>query len=304
MRESGRWILVLWRFHPLTPLCLCCGSWDSLSALLFTVVLSDSENMRRHAVFFNFVSTYLMYTSVALFTDVVQFVAFAETDQTLGVLIIIDTVVDCMRLMALTATLNLVIHLWFEMRAAFSDAEAWTTKLRTFALLITPYLMGLVPLCELFDFAPTGIFLLLKAMDYMDLSLVVLTCIWDILLVVTFVSYRRIFRQANMGSIMSLSLLVRLSVFCSFRLLFAIMLVTWLSLQDGNPDSNTSMIMMGIVNIGESFYPLLAFLLLGLQRDILQIWFPCIHFGAKQTRSTPSQAESNWALDTEVLAIR
>ncbi|KAF8516616.1 hypothetical protein JB92DRAFT_2909621, partial [Gautieria morchelliformis] len=37
--------------------------------------------------------------------------------------------------------------------------------------------------------------------------------------------------------------------------------------------------------------------------DILQVWFPCIHFGSKQPRSTPSQAESNWALDTEVLAI-
>ncbi|KAF8522517.1 hypothetical protein JB92DRAFT_2887408 [Gautieria morchelliformis] len=272
----------------------------SLSALLFTVVLSDSENMRRHSVFFNFVWTYLMYTAVMIFTDVVQFMAFAETDQTLGVAIIFDTVVDCMRFIALTATLNLFIHLWFEMRGAFSDAKARTTKLRTFALLVTPYLMGIIPLCQLFDFARTGIILRLKAVDYVDLLLVVLTCIWDILLVTKFVSYRRIFRQVNMGSIMSLSLLVRLSVFCSFRLFVAVILATWLGLLDTNPDSNATMIMEDILNIGESLFPILGFLLLGLQRDILQVWFPCIHFGGKQTRFTRSQAETNSALDEDL----
>ncbi|KAF8496291.1 hypothetical protein JB92DRAFT_2990980 [Gautieria morchelliformis] len=281
---------------PLTPVDACISvlrllGFVSLSALLFTIVLSDAENMRRHAVFFNFVSTYLMYTSVGLFTDVVQFMAFTETDQTLGVAIILNT-------------------LWFEMRAAFSYAKAWTTKLRTFALLVTPYLIGLVPLCELFDFTPTGTVLLFTAMDYVDLSLVVfrarlrLMVSYSVLLVVTFASYRRIFRQVNMGSIMSLSLLVRLSVFCSFRLLFAVILVTWLGLLDTNPDSNATMIMEDVITIGESLYPLLAFLLLGLQRDILQVWFPCIHFGAKQTHSTQSdRAVSNWVLDTEVLAI-
>ncbi|KAF8516610.1 hypothetical protein JB92DRAFT_2909574 [Gautieria morchelliformis] len=241
----------------------------SLSALLFTVVLSDSESMRRHSVFFNFVSTYLMYTAVMIFTDVVQFMAFAETDQTLGVAIIFDTV------------------LWFQMRGAFSDAKARTTQLRTFA-------------CLLFDFTPKVLNLRLKAVDYVVLSLVVLTCIWDILLVITFVSYRRMFRQVNMGSIMNLSLLVRLSVFCSFRLLFAVILVTWFGLFDTNPDSNATMIMADITDIGESLFPLLGFLLLGLQRDILQVWFPCIHFGAKQTRSTRSQDESNSALDEDL----
>ncbi|KAF8461155.1 hypothetical protein JB92DRAFT_3072730 [Gautieria morchelliformis] len=264
----------------------------SLSALLFTVVLSDSESMRRHSVFFNFVWTYLMYTAVMIFTDVVLFMAFAETDQTLGVAIIFDTVVDCMRF--------ILIQLWFQMRGAFSDAKARTTQLRTFALLITPYLMGLVPLCLLFDFTPKVLNLRLKAVDYVVLSLVVLTCIWDFLLVITFVSYRRMFRQVNMGSIMNLSLLVRLSVFCSFRLLFAVILVTWFDLFDTNPDSNATMIMADITDIGESLFPLLGFLLLGLQREILQVWFPCIHFGAKQTRSTPSQAESNSALDEDL----
>ncbi|KAF8499488.1 hypothetical protein JB92DRAFT_3217119 [Gautieria morchelliformis] len=103
----------------------------------------------------------------------------------------------------LTATLSLIIHLWFQMRGAFSDAKAWTMKLRTFA-------------CQLFGISPTHSNNLLRAMDNVDLLLVILTCIWDILLVVTFVSYHRVFRQVNMGSIMSLSVLVHLSVFCSF----------------------------------------------------------------------------------------
>ncbi|KAF8460141.1 hypothetical protein JB92DRAFT_3075580 [Gautieria morchelliformis] len=160
--------------------------------------------------------------------------------------------------------------------------------------------MGLVRLCLLFDFTPKVLNLRLKAVDYVVLSLVVLTCIWDILLVITFVSYRRMFRQVNMGSIMNLSLLVRLSVFCSFRLLFAVILVTWFGLFDTNPDSNATMIMADITDIGESLFPLLGSLLLGLQRDILQVWFPCIHFGAKQTRSTRSQTESNSALDEDL----
>ncbi|KAF8522512.1 hypothetical protein JB92DRAFT_2887365 [Gautieria morchelliformis] len=163
--------------------------------------------------------------------------------------------------------------------------------------------MGLVPLCQLFDISPTHSNNLPKALDYVGLSLLVLACIWDILLVIKFVSYRRIFRQVNMGSIMSLSLLVRLSVFCSFRLLVAVILTTLVSLLDTNPDSNATMIMGDIMSIGESLFPLLAFLLFGLQRDTLQVWFPCIHFGAKQTPPPPSQAEPNWALHMEVLPI-
>ncbi|KAF8510244.1 hypothetical protein JB92DRAFT_448013 [Gautieria morchelliformis] len=262
----------------------------SLSALLFTVVLS--ENMHRHTVFFNFVWTYLLYTSVWIFADVVE-LAFTQTEQTLGVSMMLTTLVDSVRLIALTATHNLVIHLWFEMRAAFSCVNAWTTKLRTFTLLITPYFMGMVPLCLLFDINQTRS---TNAMYYLELSLVILTCLWDILLVVTFCSYRRIFRRVNMVNIMTISLLTRLSVFCLFRLFFAVTFMAWIALSDRNPHSNVALIMAGTTYTGESLYPILAFLLLGLQRDILRVWFPCIHFGAPQTCTTGS----NWALDKEV----
>ncbi|KAF8516617.1 hypothetical protein JB92DRAFT_2909636 [Gautieria morchelliformis] len=126
--------------------------------------------MRRHSVFFNFMWTYLMYTAVMIFTNVVLYMAFTQTgDETIGVDMILNTLVNSMRLVALTATLNLVIHLWFQMRGAFSDAKAWTTKLRTFAvryhtfypewmsielrqkLLVTPYLMGIVPLVSFWE---------------------------------------------------------------------------------------------------------------------------------------------------------
>jgi hypothetical protein len=44
----------------------------SLSGLLVTVVLS--ENIHRHTIFFNFVWTYLLYTSVMIFTYVLQLI--------------------------------------------------------------------------------------------------------------------------------------------------------------------------------------------------------------------------------------
>ncbi|KAF8516787.1 hypothetical protein JB92DRAFT_2909183, partial [Gautieria morchelliformis] len=169
----------------------------SLSALLFTVILSEA--MHRHTVFFNFVWTYLLYTSVMIFSDVVQYMSFTQTEKTLDVGTILITLVN---------------SLWFEMRAAFSSVNAWATKLRTFMLLITPYCMGIVPFSQLFDINQTRNNLLLKAMDYLELSLVILTCLWDILLVVTFCSYRRIFRRVHMVNIVTISLLMRLSVFC------------------------------------------------------------------------------------------
>ncbi|KAF8510271.1 hypothetical protein JB92DRAFT_3097475 [Gautieria morchelliformis] len=137
-------------------------------------------------------------------------------------------------------------------------------------------------------------------MNYLELSLVILTCLWDILLVVTFCSYRRIFRRVNMVNIMTISLLKHLSVFCLFRLLFAVTFMAWIALRDRNPHSNVILIMEDTTYMGESLSPLVAFMLLGLQRDILRVWFPCLDFSAPQTCTT----WSNWALDKEVrLAI-
>ncbi|KAF8499399.1 hypothetical protein JB92DRAFT_2981625 [Gautieria morchelliformis] len=166
------------------------------------------------------------------------------------------------------------------MRAASSCVNAWTTKLQSFTLLITAYFMGMVPL--LFDINQTRSNFLLKAMNYFGLLLISLTCLWDILLVITFCSCHRIFRRVHMGNIMAISLLIRLSVFCLLHLC-GIILMMWIALRDRNPNSHLTFIVEVISNIGESLYPLVAFLLLGLQHDILRVWFPCIHFGAPQT---------------------
>ncbi|KAF8510272.1 hypothetical protein JB92DRAFT_2941473, partial [Gautieria morchelliformis] len=69
----------------------------SLSALLFTVVLS--ENIHRHAVFFNFVWAYLLNMSVfMIFSNVVAYMAFTQTEQTLGVSMILNTLNNSVRL--------------------------------------------------------------------------------------------------------------------------------------------------------------------------------------------------------------
>ncbi|KAF8486628.1 hypothetical protein JB92DRAFT_1514320 [Gautieria morchelliformis] len=140
MRESGRWIdlhsdvdLVLWRLHcyPLTPVYLCCGSW-ALYRYLRCCSPSFFQTRRTcAATLFSLISCRRI-SCVRQSGSSRTFMAFPKTDQTWGVAIIIDAVINCMRFIVLTATLNLVIHLWFEMRAAFSHAQAWTTKLRTF----------------------------------------------------------------------------------------------------------------------------------------------------------------------------
>ncbi|KAF8510251.1 hypothetical protein JB92DRAFT_448952 [Gautieria morchelliformis] len=259
----------------------------SLSALLFTVVLS--ENMHRHTVFFNFVCTYILYTSVTIFACVLQVTSRSTTTEATGEK-------GCGGVGFHSNRTNpwcghyiqycpqfCEVDLWFEIRAASSCVNAWTTKPRTFT-------------CLLFDISQQrGT----SAMNYLELSLVILTCLWDILLVVAFCSYRRIFRRVNMVSPMTISLLTRLSVFCLFRLLFAVIVMASIVLYDRNPHSNVTLIMLDATHMGESLYPILAFLLLGIQRDVLRVWFPCIHFGAPQACTTGS----NWALDTEFLAI-
>ncbi|KAF8503206.1 hypothetical protein JB92DRAFT_2971033 [Gautieria morchelliformis] len=266
----------------------------SLSALIITVILADQ--VHRHPLFVNFMGTYLLYTTVMVFNDVV-FYALTENQYRLGVALVINTIGDSMRLIGLTATFNLVLHLWFQMRTAFHNENTRTAKLRTFALLVTPYLIGIVPVCELIYVNPAQYNGLLQGVSYLQLAMVILMSIWDVLLLVRFCRYRRIFRRADMGGVMSVSVLTRLSIFCLFRLLFTIIVAVDIALMTSDPNSHATLIVGDAISVGESLFPLLAFLLLGLQRDVLQVWFPYFKFGARQD----SSVESNWALDTKVI---
>ncbi|KAF8510377.1 hypothetical protein JB92DRAFT_2940383 [Gautieria morchelliformis] len=264
----------------------------SLSALVITVILADQ--VHRHALFVNFMCTYLLYTTVMVFNDVV-FWALTQKQDRLGVVLVVNAMVDSMRLIGLTATFNLVLHLWFQMKTVFHNENIRTAKLRTFALLVTPYFIGIVPVCELIYLNPAQYNRLLRGISYLELALVILMSIWDVLLLVRFCRYRRIFRRADMGGVMSVSVLTRLNIFCLFRLIFTITVAVDIALTDRDPNSHATLIAEDATSVGESLFPLLAFLLLGLQRDVLQVWFPYFKFNARQD----SSVESNWALDTK-----
>ncbi|KAF8586643.1 hypothetical protein K439DRAFT_938510 [Ramaria rubella] len=180
----------------------------------------------------------------------------------------------CARASALTSTLNLVIHLWFTMRTAFHNETPEIEKLRSLILLVSPYIMGLVPLAELSYRSASQYNLEFTIVGGFELAMVIASLIWDILLLFTFYTHRRIFRRVEMHRTMSLSLLIRISTFCFFRLVFTVVLLVDLG-ETTNGHSSASLVALGnISDVAESIYPLLGFCLLGTQRDILQVWFP------------------------------
>ncbi|KAF8505189.1 hypothetical protein JB92DRAFT_2966057 [Gautieria morchelliformis] len=247
----------------------------SLSTLIITVILA--EQVHRHPLFVNFVCTCLLYTTAMLFIDAIDW-ALTQSQIGLGVALVLTSMTDSLRLIALTATFNLLVHLWFQMRTAFHNESKRTAKLRTFVLLVTPYLIGIVPVCELVYVNPAQYNGPFEGVTYLELTMVILASIWDVLLLVTFYRYRRIFRQADMGGIMSVSLLTRLSIFSFFRLFLSIIVAVNTTLTGRDPRSHASLISGDVSAVGEALYPLLAFLLLGVQRDVLQVWFPHFRF--------------------------
>ncbi|KAF8505191.1 hypothetical protein JB92DRAFT_2966067 [Gautieria morchelliformis] len=270
----------------------------SLSALIITVILA--EQVHRHPLFVNFMCTYLLYTTAMLFIDAIGW-ALTQSQKGLGVALVVSSMTDSLRLIGLTATFNLLIHLWFQMRTAFHNENKSTAKLRTFALLVTPYLIGIIPVCELIYVNPAQYNGLLEGVSYLELAMVILTSIWDVLLLVTFYRYRRIFRQADMGGIMSVSLLTRLSIFSFFRLFLSIIVAVNITLTSRDPHSHATLISGDVSFVGESLYPLLAFLLLGVQRDVLQVWFP--HFKFVQDKDA-SHDLRHQRLESEIQDIR
>ena len=94
--------------------------------------------------------------------------------------------------------------------------------------------------CQLFYTSLSHYIFDFKLVGYIELCMITLTSLWDgqfsypllypyytadvspVLLLVTFYRYRRVFRQVNMHEVMTLSLLIRLFVFCMLRLTFTV----------------------------------------------------------------------------------
>ncbi|KAF8586625.1 hypothetical protein K439DRAFT_1631512, partial [Ramaria rubella] len=132
-------------------------------------------------------------------------------------------------MIALTSTLNLVVHLWFALRAAFHVETAQAEKLRTFTLLVSPYIVGMIPFIELSYKNITHFNFVLNLTSYFELAL------------------------ANMQRIMSLSLLIRLFGFCIFRSIFSVIVLIKLILDIKSPNSRAGIILLDVTDMAESF---------------------------------------------------
>jgi len=162
------------------------------------------------------------------------------------------------------------------MRAAFHDETAHVERLRTFVLVVTPYLLGLVPISELFiESARVNI-------NYFELGLVIITLLLKIHLLFKFWRNRQILKQTNLKHVMSSSLLARLFAFCVYRFIFVGMLFKHDMKTGKVPDptwaleNSANNLDRRVTSIVEVLYPVLVFGVLGLQQDILQVWFPCL----------------------------
>lgn len=280
------------RQYTVTVFVLQCLGFFPLLAFLFTVFLSTRVN--RHPVFISFVYTWVLYSGLLNFAAVASLTTGSE-ESVFEVILL-----DVLWMTAQVSTLNLVIHLWFTMRAALHTESARAKKLRTVLLVVTPYLFGLLPMVEYahagFDFLRGNIY---HGSGYAELALIIITSLWDAVLLVTFWRQRRILRRANIREVVSLYLLTKIFVFCLYRLTIGVLYI-WGTIDFSKsgtfePADLSFNIGPGI-EIAESFYPLLVFCLLGLQRDILHVWFPCVW---KRPRSpvelvpSPNDSSSN-----------
>jgi len=272
-----------------------------LFALLLTIFLS--KKVKRHPVFINFLCTWVVYSGLQSFIDV----GFLIADK----LAVARVLQDSLHMTAQVSTLNLVIHLWCTMRAALHVESAPTERLRTLLLVVSPYLVSLIPLGE-FNQGTLGLRMELFV-DYAEVSLLVLTVLWDVILLIMFWRRRRILRLAKLPEVMSLSLLTRILVFGLYRLVVGVLVLTdellqrrfhqFLASKKHPALFHLLLRIEDASDVIESLYALLIFCLLGLQRDILQIWFPCLWKGHGRVMNSACWSNHPASDDTEKAVV-
>jgi len=256
-----------------------------IAALLFTVNLS--ETIHRHPVFINLLATLVMYSSVGTYARLAEIswatakpgimkgYAHNNTIPPPGLDMandMSDTVFDLFQtalqdiLWTITqiATLNLILYVWFTMRSTLRADSARLEKRRTAFLIVMPYIFGSIPLIELIPSA--GIYGDIT-ISIVQVTLILLTSAFDIVVLISFLRRRRLMKRVNVQDVTSFAVVVKLLIFSLYGVvLSAILLAAGIA---GSPS------LIFISQIAQSFSPMLAFLLLGLGRDILDVWLPC-----------------------------
>jgi len=212
---------------------------------------------RRDPVVNNFLYTWILLSALASF-DQLAVIGQCNLGDTTAVR------EQVLELITLISTLNLSIHLWCIMRAAFHQSSPQTRKIRTSLLVISPYLIGLLPLIAIFNPDAGN-----EIVGLFSILVCTITPVMDLVLLVYYWRWYRKVRKAKMKGVMSISFFVRLLAFSTYQLAYILFLGLGASLQ--------SVLWSTGFKIVQNLFPLLAFCVIGLHKDILTFWFPCLH---------------------------
>jgi len=238
-----------------------------LSILVVTMSLSH-RLPRRDPVVNNFLYTWIWLSALAAF-DELTLIAKQEVGSATSVR------ESVLILVTMVSTFNLSLHLWYIMRSAFHQWSAKRISLRTLMLVITPYIIGLIPLITLFNSVGeviTGLFFLAFA---------VLNPGIDIILLIYYWRWYRKTRKANMTRLMSLSFLVRLLAFSIYQSVYSILFFMG--------TASPKVIWSEFFHLVQNTFPILAFCVIGLHSDVFGVWFPCLF---RKVRSTSDKQET------------
>ncbi|KAF8494801.1 hypothetical protein JB92DRAFT_2994913 [Gautieria morchelliformis] len=240
------------RWLQITILALNATGCALLCVLVVTVSLSETLH-RRDPVVNNFLYTWIMMSALTSFDTLAT---LAGRD--IGDSILIEVRESVFISISIVSTLNLSIHLWYIMRSAFHQSSARTKKLRTLGLVITPYICGLVPLYGLHS-DDVGNFLFGGLVHIVA----ILTPAADAVLLFYYWRWYRKTTEAIPG-VISFSFFTRLLAFSLYQLPYISLFA-----------SSSFFQAYEAFEIFQNLFPLLAFCVVGLHKDILQLWFPC-----------------------------
>jgi len=226
-----------------------------LSILTVTLGLSKRLN-RRDPVVNNFLYIWILESGLSTFDELVLF-----SGNTLDSASVTREAI--LTMIALVATLNLSIHLLFVMRAAFYEPSPKKKKIRSLLLVVSPYIVGLIPVSELF-FPQVGQIIF----GGVAFAIAIFTPFVDLAVIIYFIRWYDKARKAKFKNLISLAFCVRLLIFSLHRLLYIILLFL------GSILGTQKFFYVEAFAIVQNLFPLLAFFVLGLHFDVLVLWFP------------------------------
>ncbi|KAF8499898.1 hypothetical protein BU17DRAFT_72191 [Hysterangium stoloniferum] len=171
---------------------------------------------------------------------------------------------DILWMITQIATLNLILHVWFTMKSTLRAESPRTEKRRT-------AIIELIPAVGIYGDITISI---------AQVILILLTSTFDIIVLISFWRRQRLMKRVNMENVTSFAVVIKLLVFSLYGvILSAILLASGLAGGVGLTSINLiaqSFARPAYLAVICTVAPMLAFILLGLGRDILEVWFPCL----------------------------